>query len=91
MSEEVPAYGALLASEEETIWVGPHQGPEVTNFDMPPAAGRWLLFRSDGILVATVEAPEGFEPLSIRGDQVFGVFVNEMGVESVRVYGIKKE
>ena len=91
MSEEVPAYGEVLASEEGFIWVGPPQGPEVTNFEIPPAAGRWLVFNSDGTLVASIETPEGFEPLSIRGEQVFGIFVDEMGVESVRVHEIEKD
>jgi hypothetical protein len=49
---------------------------------------RWLVFDGDGILAAGVDTREGFEPHAVREDRVWGVFKDELDVESVRAYEV---
>ncbi len=89
-SEEEPAYEGLLASPGGDLWVGSYRGPEVAVLGAPSPAGTWRVFDPDGQLTASVATPEGFEPLSVTKDEVLGVFVDDLGVESVRGYRIVK-
>jgi hypothetical protein len=50
----------------------------------------WLVFGAEGTIVATVRTPAQFEPGAVRGDRVWGVFRDELDVESVRAYRITK-
>lgn len=40
--------------------------------------------------VAKLETPEGFQPYAVRDGRVWGVFRDELEVESVRAHGIVK-
>ena len=42
----------------------------------------------DGELISTVEMPDGFIPMDIRGNRVLGLTRDELGVERVSVYEI---
>jgi hypothetical protein len=89
-----PVYDAIIAEDSGSIWVGEYAGqlglmglsPEVRRVP----ARRWLVFGSDGILAATVGTPEGFVGHAVREGRVWGVFRDELGVESVRGYRIAK-
>jgi hypothetical protein len=88
-TEEVPPYQDLLSSPAGEIWVGDYPGAAVDLTGRPPPARQWLLVGPDGILRATIETPNGFRPLVISGSEVFGVFMDDLGVETVRAYVIK--
>ena len=88
-SEKEPAYEDLLVSDQAHLWVGSWQGPEVWYLRTAPPAREWLVFDASGVLIASVQTPEGFRPLLVHGEVVFGGFVDELGVESVRAYSIE--
>jgi len=41
--------------------------------------------------VGSIELPLAFRLLSVRGDRLYGVWQDELGVETVRVYRIQKQ
>lgn len=97
--ERFPAYEGLLSTEAGEILVGDYPGPlgiwPVRRADEGPEAfqpllrmpaRRWLVFDSDGALVATVGIPEGFEPYAVRDGRLWGVHTDELDVESIRAY-----
>jgi hypothetical protein len=49
------------------------------------------VFQTDGTGLATVTLPEKLIPLEIREDRILGLSVDEMGVERVAVYSLKKD
>jgi len=51
---------------------------------------RWLVFGPDGAVRAEVRTPDGFRPLAIRSDRVWGIYTDDFDVESVRAYGIRR-
>jgi hypothetical protein len=88
--EEAP-YEDILTSDQGLFWVGNPEGPEADFLGMPPPPRRWLIFDSTGILTATLETPAGFRPMAIQSDRVFGLAIDELGVESVTVYEIARQ
>jgi len=90
-AERVPPYADILIADSGRIWAGEHPGElAVRGFSRPPER-RWLVFDAGGALVATVRTPEGFQAYAVRGAKVFGVFRDELEVESVRAYEIVRE
>ena len=90
--ERLPAYDGLVGGESGEIWVGEYVGPiEVPGlpFRERVPQRQWMVFDSGGVLTATVETPAGFQPHALRRGEVWGVFTNELDVESVRGYAIK--
>ncbi len=87
-AERVPPYADIIAADSGRIWVGEHPGElAVRGFARPPER-RWLVFDAGGALEATVRTPEGFQPYAVRDARVYGVFRDEMDVESVRAYEV---
>lgn len=99
--ERVPAYEGLVSTDGGEILVGDYSGPlgllSLRRTDFGPEAfrperrmptRRWLVFDGDGTLTARLETPEGFEPCAVRDGRVWGVFSDELDVESVRAYGL---
>ena len=82
-----PPYWTVLADDRGQIWVGDYPGQEsVVGLASP---GRhWLVFGPNGAIRAKLETPSGFEVKSIRGSDIVGVYKNELGEESLRVYRI---
>jgi hypothetical protein len=90
-AERVPPYSDILIADSGRIWAGEHPGElAVRGFSRSPER-RWLVFDAGGLLVATLHTPEGFRPYAVRGGRVFGVFRDELDVESVRAYEIVRE
>ena len=61
--------------------------------------GRFSVFRTDGAWLGYVEIPEGLpqlrvsydmQSMEIGSDYVLGVWVDDLGVEQVRLYRIEK-
>lgn len=99
--ERVPAFEGLVSTDEGEILVGDYPGPlgllSLRRADFGPEAfrperrmpaRRWLVFDGDGALTARLETPEGFEPYAVRDGRMWGVFSDELDVESVRAYGL---
>lgn len=99
-AERFPAYDGLISTDAGEILLGDYAGPlgivPMRRGDPSPGASfwpmrriperRWLVFDSDGMLAASVVVPEGFEPYAVRDSLVWGVFSDEIDVESVRAY-----
>lgn len=86
---EVPPYRTVLGAGDGRLWVGDYQ-PMAGIPGMPPTARHWLIFKPDGTVIATIDTPAGFEPKVIEGSRVYGVFTDDVGVESVRAYTIRE-
>ncbi len=93
-AERYPAYDGLIADRNGSVWLADYPGqlalPGVLPNRRRMPARRWLVFGPDGAITAAVETPEGFEPYFVRDNAVWGVYKDELDVESVRAYQIQK-
>jgi len=84
---EHPAHTKVLSAPDGSLWVGEYAGPEA---EIPPgrrlAPLRWLVFGADGALTERIETPVGFVPMALEEGLVWGVYYDELGVESVLAY-----
>ncbi|MEX0894015.1 MAG: hypothetical protein WEB88_17735 [Gemmatimonadota bacterium] len=74
-----PAVGGLVIDDAGNIWVGAYPTD-------PAAAQAWSVFDGAGGLLAEVAMPPGFQPLSIRGELIAGIWRDELDVEHVHVH-----
>jgi hypothetical protein len=91
--EHFPAYSGIVTDPSSgQLWVGEYPGqlgllglsPEVPRVP----ARQWLVFQPDGTLIAVARTPEGFEPKALHDGLVWGVYKDQLDVESVRVYEV---
>jgi hypothetical protein len=82
-ADRAPPYQDLVATDEGLIWVGDYPGQGAI---ASQRARTWIVIGTDGSLRARVETPAGFQPHLVRGGLVYGVFKDDLGVESVRAY-----
>ncbi|MDX1674216.1 MAG: hypothetical protein R3314_05370 [Longimicrobiales bacterium] len=94
--ERFPAYDGVIPGPDGSVWVGEYVGMlSVPNLplDRRVPARRWLVLDSAGVLVAAVETPAGFQPHEAMADpigtRVWGVYRDELDVESVRAYDVE--
>jgi hypothetical protein len=78
-----PAFASIRLDRMRNLWVEERRPPGVTQ----PI---WQVFDSEGFLVARVRTPEGFQVLDIDEDYVLGLFRDELGVESLRLYRLDR-
>jgi hypothetical protein len=86
-----PAHAEVLAGPNMSLWVEEYLGPEA---DFPGRRGpsrRWLAFSPEGELRERIETPEGFLPLALVGDHVWGVYRDTLDVESIRAYTVSRQ
>lgn len=83
MPEHIPTVQALLVDREENAWI--RQYSDVA--DMP---SRWTVIDADGEWLGTVEMPPRFRPLEIGADYVLGHWTDELDVEHVRRFELRK-
>jgi len=86
----MPAHAEVLVSPEGVIWVGEYPGPEA---ELPTGRGsvtrQWVVFGSDGVIRERIQTPRGFMPVSLGEDLVWGVYHNDLDMESVRAYPVR--
>lgn len=90
-AERFPAFADLVSDSNGQIWVGVYPGPlgiQMNQRMLRVATRRWLVFDPDGVVSATVSTPAGFEPHAVREGVVWGVYRDDLEVESVRAYRI---
>lgn len=85
-SDEQPPYLDLLSTDQGEVWVGDYPGPEALLPEGPKEPRTWIVIAPDGQLRERIRTPAGFEPLLLTDQRVYGVFTDELGVESVRAY-----
>lgn len=75
-----PAFSQLLTDDRGRLWVRRYRTPREDD-------EQWFVL-DDGRLTARLIAPEGFRVMDVRGNRMAGVWLDELGVEFVRVYEI---
>lgn len=91
--ETMPAYGtaeasslalpAILLDDELQLWVREYH-PD------PGSPQEWTVFDARGVVAATVKPPPGVALVDVCSDAVVGRYQDHVGVESVRVYALRK-
>ena len=79
----LPAFGALAVQEGGRVWV--------EEFRMPADAlgpSTWRIYDLDGRDLGEAVLPAGFRPHSITGDEIIGVWKDDLGVEYLQVYAL---
>lgn len=85
-AERFPAYAELYVDRVSNLWVRDY---EPRHAGEGPA--RWTIFDAEGRLVARAEMPSGLSrPREIGEDYVLTLFRDELGVERVRRYELRK-
>jgi hypothetical protein len=87
-----PAFGQILAGPGETLWVQRIRSAR----DMAAAAGEmvefdpqdvgspeWEILDAEGRYLGVVTLPEGFSPLRVMGNDLYGVWRDELDVQYV--------
>ena len=84
-----PAYYDLVVADNGAVWVGDYPGHAFRTLGTPGPARRWIVIDSTGTLTEVVETPPGFQLMAVADGRAFGVQIDELGVESVRVYAVE--
>ena len=79
----MPFYRAVLVDDAGDLWVEDYAGPRDDSH-------AWSVFDAQGRLLGSVDMPEALRPTQIGRDYVLGVWRDELGVESVRLYALEK-
>lgn len=82
-SPTMPAYGTIRVDNVGNLWVQEYSLPGDDQV-------RWTVFDRRGVLLGTAQFPERFRPLDIGEDYVLGVWQDDVNVEHVRLYDLKK-
>jgi hypothetical protein len=80
--EFVPPYGAVALARSGDLWIQDY--PHLSD------ANRWTVYAADGAPLARVELPERFTPYDVGDDWILGRELDELDVEHVRIYGVRK-
>ncbi len=75
-----PSIDAVLLDGVGNTWVKEHQ--------LRDSTATWVVFDSVGRLRGAMHPPRGFEPLQVGADFILGVWRDEAGEESVRLYDL---
>jgi len=81
--EFFPAYLHMHVDDGRNMWVQRYPVPGATS-------ATWSVFDSAGTLLGELDAPLGFEPYQIGDDFLLGKWRDEMDVEYVRMYELRK-
>ena len=90
-SDSEPAYENILSAPDGELWVGEYRGPEMALPGARSPVREWMVLDDGGVLQARVSTPLGFQPLYVGQKEVIGVFVDEVGVESIQAYEVIRD
>lgn len=83
--EQFPAFRMLLTDPLDHLWVREATLPGI---DRP--APLWTVFDPEGRALGFIETPEGLTLLEIGADYLLGRVTDDMGLESVQVWGLER-
>ena len=91
-AEYFPAFGQIFIGPQETLWVQRIQSAadmaqgseEEVEFD-PQDLGspEWEVFDAEGRFLGVVTMPDRFRPVNTDGDQIYGVYRDELDVQYI--------
>jgi len=81
--ETMPAYGGMTADAIGHLWVLEYGSPQ-------DAAPVYTVFDPEGKLVGRLPLPDRFRVIEIGSDYVLGRYMDELDVEYVRVYRLRR-
>lgn len=84
LPDRMPAFSALRVGAGGYLWMQEHVPPGTED----PA--RWSAFDPDGRLLGEVTMPRRFSPHDIGRDYVLEVFTDELEVERVQLYRLRR-
>lgn len=80
-----PAYAGILTEADGHVWLREYAWPE-----HEAVRQEWQVFDPDGRWLGAVTMPDGFAPLSVAGDEVLGLYRDDMDVEHLRAYRLRR-
>lgn len=80
--EEIPLFASAFVDREQRLWVSESEWPS----DAFPT--RWSIFSPDGVWLGDLETPERVRILDALGDEVLGVWHDELDVQHVQVHKV---
>lgn len=84
LPETMPAFEELEVDAAGHLWVREYVPRGTESND-------WIVFGPEGAVTGTVSLPARFEPLEIGEDYVLGRWRDELDVEHVRMYELRRE
>jgi hypothetical protein len=81
-----PLFGRILADGGGGVWLSDYEIGAA-----PDGPTRWSVIAANGEWLGTVDVPDRFRILDVRGDKVLGVLHDEMDVQSVAVFTLTSE
>jgi hypothetical protein len=88
-AEQAPAFGSLLATPSDQLWIGEFVSPEYQMFELPPPAQEWLVVDLEEGVAGRVVTPEGLTVMQVGDGFVIGVHRDGLGAETVRRYQLR--
>ncbi len=82
--DSLPAFRSLLVDEVGWIWA------EVYHWVRNRQSGRWMIFDPEGRARGILDVPDGLQVLRVGGDFILGVRFDELGVEHVLRYSLRR-
>ncbi len=87
-----PAFGLIFLGPGETLWAqrirsskdmaeGSEEGFEFDAQDI--GSPEWEVFDSEGRYLGVVELPEGFQPVNVEGELLYGIWRDELDVQYI--------
>jgi hypothetical protein len=83
LPKEKAPYARVLVDADQNVWLGPIETPT-------GSLGNWHVFRASGEYVGEVTVLSSLRILEVGTSYVLGRWRDELGIETVRVYGLLK-
>jgi hypothetical protein len=90
--ERLPVFRKVIVDELGFIWIRRYD-PLSHSFALGGRVGpggRWTVLTPDGMDAGSIDVPPEVEPFQITADAIVGIARDELGVESVRVYPLRR-
>ncbi len=80
---QVPVFASMLMDGQNNLWVKDHPSPQAVSV-------AWTVFDHRGSMLGQVQLPVNLRITDIGDDYVLGVWPDDLGVERVRMYPLRK-
>ncbi len=92
-TDSIPTVSALLVDEGRGhLWLKRYDPATDSHWLRTDrvTGGEWAVLETDGRVVARISLPGGLRLMDVRGDRIAGVARDELDVERVRVYEVRR-